>query len=94
MTHRDARWFPEPTRFDPERFLPGRVETIPAHAWFPFGGGPRVCYSRAMRWVLTLVLALAAACGHEAEKQSVEMKAATIVGKDKGMSDIKVAPST
>ena len=43
VTHRDARWFPEPDRFDPERFLPSRAGSIPQYAWFPFGAGPRSC---------------------------------------------------
>jgi cytochrome P450 len=43
VTHRDPRWFSEPEKFDPERFAPGRVEQIPQYAYFPFGGGPRVC---------------------------------------------------
>jgi cytochrome P450 len=41
--HHDPRWFPAPSRFDPERFAPGRVEQIPAYAYFPFGAGPRIC---------------------------------------------------
>jgi cytochrome P450 len=41
--HRDPRFFPEPLRFDPERFAPGWEERIPRYAYLPFGGGPRVC---------------------------------------------------
>ena len=40
VTQRDARWFPEPERFDPERFLPPRIDQIQAGAYFPFGMGP------------------------------------------------------
>jgi cytochrome P450 len=43
VTQRDARWFPDPERFDPERFSPERAEKIPPFAYFPFGGGPHVC---------------------------------------------------
>jgi cytochrome P450 len=41
--HHDARWFPEPEKFDPERFSPEREHTIPRYAYLPFGAGPRVC---------------------------------------------------
>jgi cytochrome P450 len=41
--HRDPRFFPDPDRFDPERFAPGWEERIPRYAYLPFGGGPRVC---------------------------------------------------
>ena len=39
--HRDARWFPDPTRFDPGRFL--STPAWPQYAYLPFGAGPRVC---------------------------------------------------
>jgi cytochrome P450 len=43
LTHRDGRFFENPEKFDPERFAPGRLDTIPQYAYIPFGGGPRVC---------------------------------------------------
>ena len=43
VVHRDPRWFPNPEGFDPERWRDGRAEAIPRFAYFPFGGGPRVC---------------------------------------------------
>ena len=41
--HRNAAFFPDPLRFDPERFSPAREADIPKHAYLPFGAGPRVC---------------------------------------------------
>lgn len=56
-THRDPRYFPEPERFDPERFDGTSTQDRPQFAYFPFGGGPRVCigqmYAR-MEGVLVL----------------------------------------
>lgn len=43
LVHRDARWFPDPLRFDPDRFLPEAVRERPHFAYFPFGGGDRRC---------------------------------------------------
>lgn len=42
VTHRDPRWFPEPDSFRPERWLTEDA-TRPKFAYFPFGGGARVC---------------------------------------------------
>jgi cytochrome P450 len=45
--HRDARFFPDPERFDPERFSPENEKSIPKYAYLPFGGGPRICIGNA-----------------------------------------------
>ena len=42
VTHRDSRWFPEPDAFRPERWFTPDVNR-PKFAYFPFGGGARVC---------------------------------------------------
>jgi len=42
VTQRDARWFPEPLAFRPERWE-ADDESRPKFAYFPFGGGTRVC---------------------------------------------------
>jgi cytochrome P450 len=45
LMHRDARYFPKPETFDPNRWSAGNARTaaLPRFAYFPFGGGPRVC---------------------------------------------------
>jgi cytochrome P450 len=65
VTQRDPRWFPEPERFDPDRFGPGRVENIPEYAYFPFGAGPHVCVGNAFAMMeITLVVATLVQCFH------------------------------
>ncbi len=43
VTHRDARFFPNPEAFNPDRWSPEFEQTLPKFAYFPFGGGPRIC---------------------------------------------------
>lgn len=58
ITHHDPRWFDAPEEFRPERFTPEREGQIPQFAYFPFGGGPRVCIGKGMAMMEgTLILA-------------------------------------
>jgi len=60
-THRDGRWFPEPEVFRPERWDAEQGDEIPEYAWYPFGGGPRVCLGTRFAMVeAVLVLAVLA----------------------------------
>ncbi len=54
ITHRDGRWFDEPKKFKPERFL--NEQCWPRYAYIPFGAGPRICIGQSfgfMEVVLT-----------------------------------------
>lgn len=42
MQH-DPKYFDQPESFIPERFENNFLKSLPAFAYFPFGGGPRVC---------------------------------------------------
>lgn len=57
--HRDARFWSDPERFVPERWLAEgtRAETL-RYSYFPFGAGPRICIGEQFAWMeLTIVLA-------------------------------------
>lgn len=57
--HRDPRWHADPTAFDPGRFDERRRPTMPPFAYFPFGGGQRVCIGQHLALMeTTLVLAM------------------------------------
>lgn len=50
IVHRDPRWFPDPERFDPDRWTSDRQAERPRFAYFPFGGGPRQCIGEQFAW--------------------------------------------
>ena len=49
--HRDARFWPDPDRFDPERWTPQAKESRPKYSYFPFGAGPRICIGERFAWM-------------------------------------------
>jgi cytochrome P450 len=59
VVHRDARWFDQPERFWPDRWADDLAKRLPKYAYFPFGGGPRLCIGNMFAMMET-VLVLAA----------------------------------
>jgi cytochrome P450 len=53
--HRDPVLFPDPLRFDPDRWLPERAETIPRNAFIPFGSGNRQCIGDGFGWTEAMI---------------------------------------
>lgn len=54
VVHRDPRWWNEPDHFTPERWL--APTDRPKYAYFPFGGGTRVCIGEAFAWTEAILL--------------------------------------
>ena len=58
VIHRDARWYDDPQAFRPDRWADGLMQRIPRYAYFPFGGGPRICIGNNFAMMeATLILA-------------------------------------
>ena len=58
VLHRDARFYPHPERFDPERWTADFERDLPRLAYLPFGAGPRMCIGREFaRMELVLIVA-------------------------------------
>jgi cytochrome P450 len=61
VVHRDPRFYDRPDQFLPERWLDGRTKGLPPFAYFPFGGGPRLCIGKPFALMeAVLVLAVTA----------------------------------
>ena len=58
VVQRDPRFFEEPDKFRPERWLGESAKKILKFAYFPFGGGPRLCVGNTFALMeMALVLA-------------------------------------
>jgi cytochrome P450 len=56
ITQRQGRYFEEPECFRPERWEGGLMERLPKYAYFPFGGGPRICIGNMLALMETRLL--------------------------------------
>ena len=51
ISHRDPRYFSEPMEFQPGRWTPDFREKLHKFAYYPFGGGPRICIGEGFAWM-------------------------------------------
>jgi len=56
VMHHDERFFPNPQKFEPDRFLAEHEEGRPKFSYFPFGGGNRVCIGEQFAWMEGILL--------------------------------------
>jgi cytochrome P450 len=56
VTHRDGRFYEAPLEFRPERWADGLAKRLPKYAYFPFGGGPRVCIGNGFAMIEAVLL--------------------------------------
>ncbi len=68
VVQRNSDYYPDPERFLPERFGEEGRRDRPRYAYFPFGGGPRICIGQPLA-MLTCTLVLA----HVAQRGRLEL---------------------
>src|SRR5258708_35189785 len=56
VMHRDPRYFDNPEIFQPERWLGGLAQRLPKYAYFPFGGGPRLCIGNTFAMMESILI--------------------------------------
>ena len=56
VSHRDPRYFDDPEAFRPERWADGLARRLPKYAYYPFGGGPRVCLGNSFAMMEAVLL--------------------------------------
>ena len=58
VNHRDQNYFPDPEEFRPERWQDGLARRLPKFAYYPFGGGQRICVGSKFALIeATIILA-------------------------------------
>jgi cytochrome P450 len=61
VIHRDGRFYPDPLKYDPDRWGAEEDSRLPKFTYFPFGGGPRRCIGEPFAWMEGVLLIAAIA---------------------------------
>jgi len=56
IVQRDKRYFKDPNEFVPERWLSEETKSLPKFAYFPFGGGPRICIGNSFATMEAIIV--------------------------------------
>ncbi len=56
VTHRNPAYWTQPEAFRPERWSNGETANLPRGAYFPFGGGNRICIGESFAWTEAILL--------------------------------------
>src|SRR5438132_14276580 len=56
VMHHDPRYYPDPQKFNPNRWTPEAKAARPKFSYFPFGGGPRQCIGESFAWMEGVLL--------------------------------------
>jgi cytochrome P450 len=56
VVHRDPRFFDDPEAYHPGRWADGLAKRLPRYAYFPFGGGPRICIGNGFAMMESVLL--------------------------------------
>jgi cytochrome P450 len=56
LMHHNEKYFPDPFKFDPLRWVPEAQNSRPRFSYFPFGGGARQCIGESFAWMEGILL--------------------------------------
>ena len=81
VVHHDARWWPEPMRFDPERWTEEAKAAREKFCYFPFGGGARYCIGEGFAWMEGVLMLAAVLQGWRLRLPDTGLEAVEITPK-------------